>query len=143
MGNLCVPICNITNCYQCSNTTACIACQPNYVIGSLGTQCNPISFSCGFLCTNGSSCIYNLNTQTAQCTNCMTGSILYNGTCYLSTCSIYGCEICAPWAMANTLCLQCQQSLILADGYCMKPNCDNKVPNCVNCIQGGKCIGCA
>ena len=60
--------------------------------------------------------------------------LLYNGQCYSSTCNIYGCDICAPWAPQSTLCLKCQQSLVLIDGYCMQENCYDSVLNCINCI---------
>jgi hypothetical protein len=81
--------------------------------------------------------------MTGQCIACIDGNVLYNGTCYPKTCNIYGCDICAPWALVNTMCLKCSQGLVLADGYCIVPNCDNNVKNCVNCVQGGKCVACS
>jgi hypothetical protein len=68
--------------------------------------------------------------------------LLYNGQCYSSTCNIQGCDICAPWSLASPLCLKCQQSLILADGYCIQDNCFSSVTNCINCVEGGRCVGC-
>lgn len=39
--------------------------------------------------------------------------------------------------------MQCQQGLMLSDGYCVKTPCNNNVSNCVNCIGNGPCVGCA
>jgi hypothetical protein len=74
----------------------------------------------------------------------MDGNILYNGICYPKTCNIYGCDICAPWtAPVYLMCLKCSQGLVLSDGNCIVPNCDNNIANCVNCVQGGQCVACS
>jgi hypothetical protein len=63
----------------------------------------------------------------------MPGMLLYNGQCYNSTCNIFGCAVCAPWA-SSPVCLQCQQSFGLAYGYCIQDNCNSTVANCAACI---------
>lgn len=60
----------------------------------------------------------------------------------MKKCNIYGCDVCAPWAANNTMCLKCSQGLVLSDGYCIVPNCDNNVKFCINCVQNGKCVAC-
>ncbi len=79
-----------------------------------------------------------------ECTQCMNPSTmtLYNGQCYPLACNIYGCSVCANWATPVT-CLQCNQGLLLSNGVCIKLNCNNNVPNCINCIENGTCLGCA
>lgn len=67
---------------------------------------------------------------------------MYNGVCYPSACSIYGCSVCANW-QNPVYCVECNQGLILSNGYCIKLNCNNSVPNCNACIQNGVCIGCS
>lgn len=143
-NNTCTPTCNITNCYQCNtnnnSTMQCSICASGYMLSSNGSSCTLMNYTCVSSC-NINSCVYNLNTQSAQCISCMDGYLLYNGTCYNKTCNIYGCDICAPWT-TYLMCLKCSQGLVLSDGYCIVPNCDNNVTNCINCVQGGLCVAC-
>ena len=104
-SNTCTPTCNTLNCYICNIvpgfTTQCLVCLPGYVFNPTTLQCLFIPITCGSSCSNN-SCIINLNTLSGQCVACNPGNVLYNGVCYMKTCNIYGCDICAPWSTNNT-----------------------------------------
>lgn len=76
------------------------------------------------------------------CGSCQPGYLLQAGICYLATCNIYGCTQCMSWN-SPVLCMQCQQGLVLSDGYCVQMPCTNNVTNCVSCVGNGTCQACA
>ncbi len=137
----CAPVCNITGCLICDEgiMNSCSTCRPTWGMQDDGS-CALIPLNCGSGCNNN-TCIYNWVNRVSECTSCQSGMILYMGTCYPTTCNIYGCSLCANWA-TPLYCIQCMQGLIMSNGTCIKPNCNNNIANCINCVQSGPCIGC-
>lgn len=80
-------------------------------------------------------------TRQPTCTSCSSGMMLFQGTCYTTTCNIYGCNICQTWTNPPQ-CVQCNQGFVLAGTYCQLIGCSNNVPNCKVCIGNNTCLAC-
>ena len=127
--------CSIQNCLYCYQTAnICIVCNSgyNYVNG------NCVSYSIATACTTPNCVACNTNNQ---CTSCLTGYLLYNGTC---VCKFQNCLSC----IGNAFCTACASptiATITAGGVCLPQIYYNvlcTIPNCLNCMNVNMCAQC-
>jgi hypothetical protein len=137
----CSPICSISNCLLCSDTSTCAVCSDGFQLSAGGNSC---TVKC--LSRNCAQC-----STLDSCTNCMTGFTVAvddfgKGVCVTSgcsrglypnptnssqclACSLAGCDICS----SSSVCSSCKPTYYLTNTTCTA--CSATYSNCLTCNE--------
>lgn len=122
------------NCYNCTNSTACLQCDIGYRWNSLSST----------------SFLSNCTCAIANCTNCSAGTCLLcdqgyglyaeNNVCL--PCLLENCEACSFESKTFTpSCDKCKDNMMFSNGSCR--NCSSLIANCSLCRDANSCALCS